>query len=168
MPFNQLKKYNALLDIAGMSPHNRNVSLRGVFNRDITNNANFKFRTKQITPTPKDGQITMDTLFTHLTKVMVDKKTRAREYDVHRSQRLHWVKYHVEERKKVNMLVYSTKEPEGYRTYIYDRDEMYVIVLEPLRNKDEYYLLSAYYVRGKDAKRNKFISKYKRRLPELL
>lgn len=168
MPFNQLKRYNDLLDITGMSPHNRNTSLKGVFDRDITNNANFKFRTKQITPTPLDGQITMDTLFRHLTTVMVDKKTRAREYDLHRSQRLHWVKYHLRETKKENMLVYSVKEPDGNRTYVYDKDEKYVIVLEPLRNKDEYYLLSAYYVRGKDAKRNKFEKKYKRRLPELL
>ena len=168
MPFNQLKRYNDLLDITGMSPHNRNTSLRGVFDRDITNNANFKFRTKQITPTPLDGEIKMDTLFLHLTRVMVDKKTRAREYDVHRSQRLHWVKYHIEEKKKENMLVYSVKEPDGNRTYVYDKHEKYVIVLEPLRNKDEYYLLSAYYVRGKDAKRNKFEKKYKRRLPALL
>lgn len=168
MPFNQLKRYNDLLDITGMSPHNRNTSLRGVFDRDITNNANFKFRIKQITPTPLDGQITMDTLFRHLTTVMVDKKTRAREYDVYRFQRLHWVKYHIEEKKKENMLVYSVKEPDGNRTYVYDKDEKYVIVLEPLRNKDEYYLLSAYYVRGKDAKRNKFEKKYKRRLAELL
>lgn len=168
MPFNLLKTYNDLLDITGMSPYNRNISLRGVFDKDITNNNNFKFRSKQITPTPKDGQITMDTLFAHLTTVMVDKKTRAREYDVHRSQRLHWVKYHIEEKKKENMLVYSVKEPDGTRTYIYDKDEKYVIVLEPLRNREEYYLLSAYYVRGKDAQRNKFEKKYKRRLPVLL
>lgn len=168
MPFNQLKRYNDLLDITGMSPHNRNTSLRGVFDRDITNNTNFKFRTKQITPTPLDGEIKMDTLFLHLTKVMVDKKTRRREFDIHRSQRLHWVKYHIKEKKKENMLVFSVKEPDGYRTYVFDRDEQYVIVLEPLRNKDEYYLLSAYYVRGKDAKRNKFEKKYKRRLNELL
>jgi hypothetical protein len=168
MPFNQLKKYNALLDIAGMSPHNSTLSLRAVFDRDITNNANFKFRTKQITPTPLDGLITMDTLFRHLTTVTIDEKTRAREYDVHRSQRLHWVKYHIDEKKKDNVLVYSIKEPKGNRTYIYDKDEKYVIVLEPLRNKEEYYLLSAYYVRGKDEKRNKFEKKYKRRLVELL
>ncbi|TXD48673.1 hypothetical protein [Polaribacter sp. IC073] len=168
MPFNQLKKYNDLLDITGMSPHNRNTSLRGVFDRDITNNANFKFRAKQITPTPLDGLITMDTLFRHLTTVTIDEKTKAREYDVHRSQRLHWVKYHIDEKKNDNVLVYSIKEPKGNRTYIYDKNEKYVIVLEPLRNKDEYYLLSAYYVRGKDEKRSKFEKKYKRRLTELL
>lgn len=168
MPFNLLKRYNDLLDITGMSPHNRKTSLRGVFDRDITNNANFKFRTKQITPTPLDGEIKMETLYHHLTTVIVDKKTRRREYDVHRSQRLHWVKYHLKETKTRNMLVYSVKEPEGNRTYVYDKDEKYVIVLEPLRNIDEYYLLSAYYVRGKDAQRNKFEKKYKRRLNELL
>lgn len=168
MPFNLLKRYNELLDITGMSPNSRNVSLRGVFDRDITSNANFKFKTKHITPTPLDGEIKMETLYHHLTTVIVDEKTRKREYDMHRSQRLHWVKYHIDEKKKDNILVYSVKEPDGNRTYIYDRDEKYVVVLEPLRNKDEYYLLSAYYVRGKDAKRNKFEKKYKRRLTELL
>lgn len=168
MPFNLLKKYNVLLDISGMSLRDRNSSLKAIFDRDITNNSNFKFRQKQITPTPSDGIIKMDTLFHHLTTVIVDKTTRKREYDIHRSQRLHWVKFHIDESKKENMLIYSTKEPLGYRTYIYDREEKYVIVLEPLRNKNEYYLLSAYYVRGKDVKRNKFEKKYKRRLSELL
>ena len=144
MPLNQIKKYNALLDILGLSPHNRTISLKSIFDRDISNNANFKFRAKQITPTPLDGEITMETLFRHLTTVMVDKKTKKREYDVHRSQRLHWVKHHINETKKDNMLVYSVKEPDGFRTYVYDKDENYVVVLEPLRNKEEYYLLSAY------------------------
>lgn len=168
MPLNQLKRYNALLDITGMSPYNRDNSLRGVFDRDIANNANFKFRSKQITPTPKDGQITMDTLFAHLTRVIVDKKTRAREYDVHRSQRLHWVKYHITGKKADNMLCFSVKEPEGVRTYIYDKDEKYVIVLEPKHNNTIYYLLTAYHLRGKDAQRNKILKKYKRRLTEIL
>lgn len=169
MPFNQIKKYASLLDITGMSPHERTISLKNIFNRDITQDyVNFKFKTKQITPTPLDGEITMDTLFRHLTTVIVDKKTRKREFDVHRSQRLHWIKYHIQETKKVNMLIYSTKEPNGYRTYIYDINEKYVIVLEPLRKREEYYLLTAYYVRGKDAKRNKFEKKYRRRLGELL
>ncbi len=43
MPLNLLKTYNALLDINGLSPQQRNISLKGVFNRDITNNNNFKF-----------------------------------------------------------------------------------------------------------------------------
>lgn len=64
------------------------------------------------------------------------------------------------------MLSFSVQEPEGIRTYIYDVDENYVIVLEPLRNRDEYYLLTAYYISGKDAKRDKMLKKYKRRLSE--
>ena len=44
---------------------------------------------------------------------------------------------------------------------------IYVIVLEPLR-ENEYYLLTAFYVRGKDAKRKKYEKKYKRRLSDLL
>lgn len=168
MPLNLIKIYNALLDFAGYNEAQRKQSLLGVFNRDIVNHPNFNFKTKRITPTPADGVITMETLFTHLTTVMVDKITRKREFDLHRSLRLHWVKYHIEEQKKDEMLHFSVKEPEGFRTYIYDKDEKYVIVLEPLRNKNEYYLLSAYHLTGKDAHRDKMLKKYKRRLDELL
>lgn len=66
------------------------------------------------------------------------------------------------------MLIFSVKEPEGFRTYIYDKDEKYVIILEPLRNKNEYYLLTAYYLSGKDSKRDKIVKKYNRRLDEIL
>ena len=65
------------------------------------------------------------------------------------------------------MLLFSIREPEGIRTYYYDRDEKYVIVLEPLRDGCAYYLLSAYYVKGKDAMRNKIEKKYRRKLEEL-
>ena len=66
------------------------------------------------------------------------------------------------------MLCFTVKEPEGNRTYIYDKTEKYVIVLEPLRNGTEYYLLSAYHVQGKDARRNKIERKYRRKLDILL
>nr|WP_321411145.1 hypothetical protein [uncultured Carboxylicivirga sp.] len=168
MPFNQLKKYNQLLELAALNPAQQKKSLQSIFDRDITNNPSFKFKQRHITPTPKDGEIKMSTLYTHLTTVIVDKVTRKREFDNDRAIRLHWVKYHVDENKKDNILIFSVKEPEGNRTYIYDKDEKYVVVLEPLRAKDEYYLLTAYYVKGKDAKRDKFASKYKRRLNEVL
>jgi hypothetical protein len=168
MPINLLKKYNDLLDIMGLPPHQRDVSLRNIFDKDIRNNNNFKFRAKQITPTPLNGTIEMETLFTHLTSVIVDEKTKKRDFDIHRSQRLHWVRYHINEQKRENMIVYSIKELNGYRTYIYDKEEMYVIVLEPLRNTNEYYLLTAYNLRGKDKLRNKFLKKYKRKLDEIL
>lgn len=84
-----------------------------------------------------------------------------------RSLRLHWVKVHIEEAFSANLLIFSVKEPEGNRTYIYDRTEKYVIVLEP--KKDNYYfLLSAYPIEGRDEKRDKIEKKYKRRISEIL
>lgn len=168
MPLNLIKTYNSHLDIGALTQYQRNQSLLSVFNRDITNNQNFKFRDKQITPTPADGFIKMETLYLHLTTVMVDKSTRKREFDMSRSCRLHWVKYHIDQNKQDNMLLFSVNEPDGDRTYIYDKDEKYVVILEPLRNKNEYYLISAYYLTGKDAMRDKILKKYKRKLENVL
>ena len=109
----------------------------------------------------------MERLFRHLTTVITDKETNKREYDPSRSVRLHWLRYHLEEKKQTNMYVFSVEEPEGVRTYIWDKDEEYVIVLEPLRNKDEYYLLTAYHIEGKDNSRNKMSKKWRRRLMDL-
>jgi hypothetical protein len=144
MPLNLLKVYNQLLELASMKPLERTISLKKIFNRDIAENSNFTFRNKALKPTPKDGVVTMETLFSHLTTIITDKKTKSREFDIHRSVRLHWVKYHLTERKTENLLVFSVKEPEGNRTYIYDKTEKYAIVLEPLRSNNEYYLLTAY------------------------
>jgi len=57
-----------------------------------------------------------------------------------RSIRLHWIRHHIEEKKSDNMLVFSVTEPKvaTARTYIYDKDEKYLIVLEPMRNRNEY------------------------------
>lgn len=164
MPINLLKIYNQLLELDALNEVQRKRSLMGVFQRDFVNNAHLSFRAKKINPTPAEGQDTMDRLFNHLTTVVIDHKTNHREYDRSRSVRLHWIKYHIEETKKDNMLVFSVDEPTGIRTYIYDIDENYVIVLEPLRNKDEYYLLSAYYIEGKDKARNKMMKKYSRKM----
>jgi hypothetical protein len=62
------------------------------------------------------------------------------------------------------LYIFSVDEPDGIRTYIYDREEFYVIVLEPLKKKNEYYLLTAYYLEGKDKARDKMMKKYNRRL----
>ena len=168
MPFNLLKKYNDLLDIAAMDENRCKISLRGVFDRDIVQNSDFSFRTKQINPTPADGQDSMERLFTHLTTVVVEKSTNKRKFDKTRSLRIHWIKYHIRENKKDNMLVFSVAEPNGTRTYIYDKDEYYVIVLEPMRKNNEYYLLTAYYLEGKDKARDKIMKKYKRKLSHIV
>ena len=167
MPFNKLMIYNQLLNIVGMGERERSDSLKGIFKRDFEEQIPV-FCDKNIHPTPKeDGAIPMETLFRHLTTEMIDKVTRERVFEIDRSMRLHWVRYHLGQKKSNNMLLFSVKEPEGIRTYYYDADEKYVIVLEPLRCGDAYYLLSAYYIKGKDAQRNKIEKKYKRKLDKL-
>ena len=166
MATNLLKRYPELLEIMHLSVQARNLDLRGVFDRDIQNNSSFRFKNKQINPTTKDGEIPMDTLFHHLTTVVTDEKTKKREFDIDRSVRLHWIKYHVEEKKKDKMLIFSCNEPQGIRTYIYDKEQKYVIILEPYRDKDEYYLLTAYYLTGRNDK--KIENKYKRKLDIVL
>ena len=54
-----------------------------------------------------------------------------------------------------NINVFSVLEPEGMRTYIYDKKEKYIIVLQPSRyiERLEYYLLTAYPLRGGDARK---------------
>lgn len=168
MPLNLLKKYNDLLQLGAYNEMQRKRSLQAIFDRDILQNAQFEFYKKRIQPTPLNGEIKMSTLFTHLTTVITDYKTNHREFDFHRAVRLHWIKHHIDYKKKENVLHFSVKEPQGNRTYIYDKEEKYVIILEPLREVNEYYLLTAYHLKGKDAKRNKILKKYKRKLAELL
>ena len=134
MPTNLLKTYNQLLELNCLTEHQRILSLKGVFNRDFVNNPDFSFRKKKLNPTPAEGEDTMERFFRHLTTVITDKATRQREYDPSRSVRLHWVRYHLEERKNDNM--------------------------------DEYYLLTAYYMEGKDNARNRMAKKWKRRIKE--
>jgi len=166
--FNLLKIYNQLLELSSLSPTERLESLKRVFKRDIENNPHFCFRKKNIYPTSKEGQDSMEILFHHLTNKTVDEKTKKREYDAIRSERLHWIKYHIEELKKDEMLVFSVLDvKKGVRTYIYDKIEKYVVILEPYRNKeDSYYLLTAYKLEGKGGMNN-IEKKYNRRLSEI-
>lgn len=168
MPLNLLKKYNEHLDILGLSVQERNKSLKGIFDRDFTNNQPIHFNGRKVIPCPQDGAIEFETLFRHLTTVRIDYTTGKREYEKERSKRLHWVKHHIDRKKESNMLLFTVKEPEGLRTYLYDEEEKYVIVLEPRVNTNVYFLLSAHFIQGKDAQRNKIKKKYKRKLTELL
>jgi hypothetical protein len=168
MPLNLLKKYNDHLDLASLNESQRFTSLKGVFDKDFTNRQPVHFNSKQVIPCPKDGAIEMDTLFRHLTTVITDRATNKREFEMSRSKRLHWVRFHIDGKKKDNMMLFTVKEPDGLRTYLYDDDEKYVIVLEPKLNQNVYFLLTAYYLEGKDAQRDKIKKKYKRRLAEVL
>jgi len=169
MPLNLIKVYPDLLELLQFNEKQRIVSLNAIFKRDIEENENFKFKGKSIYPVKKDGQPTMQTLFRHLTtKDNLDstgKKTGSRSFEMQRSQRLHWIKHHIDGNKNGNVEVFSFEDRiEGkskIRTYIYDVEQAYVIVLEPYRNAAEYYLLTAYYLNESQGKKqiNKKLSK---------
>lgn len=155
MPFNLLKIYPELLDIGSLNETERTKSLRSIFKRDIEEHPDLCFRNKKIWPI-KDDKDSMELLFKHLTteeREIQDennRKYKKRFFEMDRSRRLHWVKYHIEETKSDNMEYFSVeeriKEKNVIRTYIYDLSEKYVIVLEPQRTGNDYYLLTAYYL----------------------
>lgn len=172
MPLNLIKKYPELLDIVSLSERDRIKSLKGIFKRDIEDNEDFSFRTKIIRPIAKeDGKASMDILFNHLiTRKMVDdkgQKLKTRIFDIHRSRRLHWIKFHTKEQKQEKVNIFSCQErikgKDRIRTYIYDIKESYVIILEPQKSKMDYYLLTAYYINEKSEKEN-IEKKVKRKL----
>ncbi|MBN1599043.1 MAG: hypothetical protein JW894_12180 [Bacteroidales bacterium] len=173
---NILKKYPELLELAYLSVVERTKSLKSIFERDIENDPNLNFRKKKIYPI-KGEEPAMQLLFNHLTREEVEeedesgRKVKRRVFDMHRSQRLHWVKYHIEENKKDKMEIFSTEErvkgKTVFRTYIFDLAEKYVIVLEPQRTKKDYYLLTAFYLYKKHGE-TQIKNKLKNKLGEIL
>lgn len=154
MPFNLMKRYPQLLELAGMSEKERIKSLRLVFDRDITDNNQFSFRTKRIYPIKTNGKIDMDREFLHLTtnEDLGENGIMHRIYDCFRSERLHWIRTHIEEKTGDNIVIFSIEERnqkkrvDETRVYIYNKGQKYVVVLEPLRNGMAYFLLTAYYL----------------------
>ncbi|RKD12368.1 hypothetical protein BCY91_11995 [Pelobium manganitolerans] len=174
MPLNLTKTYSQLLEIAHLGEQQRRVSLQGIFDRDMVNNSNFKFREKQIRPTKIEGMPPMQTLFHHLItrddKDEKGKKLGTRSFEMARSVRLHWIKFHIDESKKENMEVFSYSDRinrvDVIRTYIYDREQQYVIILEPQRSGTDYYLLTAYHLNEPGGKKQ-IEKKSEKRLPEV-
>ena len=93
-----------------------------------------------------------------------------RVYDRYRSERLHWIKPHIEEKiTDSDIVVFSVnkrnhrKRTNVVRTYIWNKTRKYIIVLEPqMRNGEAYYLLIAYYLNkeyGEKQMKKKFASK---------
>ena len=176
MPFNQTKKYPELLDILSLSEKDRTESLKMIFKRDIEENPNLNFRNKKIYPI-KGEEPNMQLLFRHLTPEELDVNEEGstyckRVFEKERSQRLHWIRYHLEEHKKDNIEIFSVKTRDQkkrqdiIRTYIYDKEQKYVIVLEPQRNQRDYYLLTAYHL-NKDYGEKSFNKKLKYKLPDI-
>ncbi len=176
MPLNLLKKYADLLDLDFLNENKRLDSLRSIFKRDIEDNDNFCFRKKRIYPVKVD-QDAMSVLFSHLINKSEDNfeangsKYKSRTiYDPQRSKRLHWIKFHIDESKQDDIDIFSVEEringKNRQRTYIYDIDEKYIVVLEPQKG-DAYYLITAHYLQ--EAWAVKAMNKRKKRkLPEVL
>lgn len=118
-----------------------------------------------------DGEIDMQREFMHLTttddKEEEGAATKKRVFEPDRSRRLHWIRYHIEERTSHVLEIFSCEERDIkhrkniYRTYVYDKIEKYVIVLEPQRSPHGYYLLTAYYLNmpGGEKKIKKMLKK---------
>lgn len=175
MPFNLLKQYPALLELIHFNENERITSLRRVFERDFEENGNLSFKGKTIRPIKEeDGEPAFDTLFHHLTTRMDESKEgkaeRRRLFEMDRSQRIHWIKYLIDELKTDNIEVFSYEDRVGkrdvIRTYVYDTDQDYVIILEPQRSGKDYYLLTAYYLNEKRGQKQ-IKNKLKKKLPDI-
>ena len=174
MPLNLLKHYPQLLELIHLNEKERIESLLRIFKRDIEDNAHFSFRKKQIRPIKKDGQAPMQVLFHHLTtrsdKDEMGREIKARSFEIARSQRLHWIKHHTDEASPIGVEIFSyedrTDRKDVIRTYIYDTEQNYVIILEPYRNGLDYYLLTAYHLNEPGGKKQ-ILKKKQRKLPEV-
>lgn len=167
MDFNLLKEYPDLLDLAYLTVSQRNISLSRIFRRDIEDNSNFNFKGKLIRPTKIEGQASMETLFHHLTtrgdKDEKGKNIGTRSFEMARSRRLHWIRHLIEIDSKPNLDVFSYEDRVNgrsvIRTYIYDIEQEYVIILEPQRSETDYYLLTAYLLNEPGGKKQRITRK---------
>lgn len=177
MPTNYIKKYNDLLEINHLIEAEKKKSLQAIFDRDIADNENFNFQKKVIRPLKKEGVIDVEVLFKHLTyktdtiKDHKGKLIKSRQvFDFERSKRLHWILPHIEEKipEKDEVRVFSANNrirgKDVIRTYIYNVNEQYVIILEPQRSGLDYYFITAYYLEKKYGGPNMIKKKYKNRL----
>jgi hypothetical protein len=154
MPFNLLKKYPDLLELGFLDAAARERSLRAVFNRDVRDHPNLCCMRKQIRPLKREGEFPMETLFRHLTtreyKNEADHSPGSRSFEMSRSQRLHWVRTHLEKVWSPGFDIFSYEDRVGgrsaIRTYVFNEQYAYVVILEPQRSGQDYYLLTAYYI----------------------
>lgn len=158
MPTNLTKVYNQLLELLYPSMAQNLQSLRRIFDRDFANGG-VHCRNVPIQPTPAEGEDSMDRLFRHLITVVTDEATRKREFESERSIRLHWIRHHLEEKSPDKLLIFLIEDEN--RIYFLDKAERYVVVLEPLRKVNAYYLLTAY--RLLPANFKKIMKKYEKR-----
>lgn len=159
MPSNLLKVYNQLLELIYPSQAQNIQSLQRVFNRDFVELLQLKLRGTVILPTTAEGENSMDRLFRHLTTRIVDEATKKREFESERSIRVHWIRFHIEEKAPAKILLFKVEDEN--RVYVLDKTERYIIIFEPLRKIDAYFLLTAYHL--KNSNYRKLIKKYEKR-----
>jgi hypothetical protein len=178
MAINYIKKYKSLLELNHLNEGSRRVSLKAIFDRDISNNEKFNFNNKIIRPLKKEDIIDVESLFKHLTHKTeneIDNKgkvIKTRDYfDVERSKRLHWILPHIENKIQSEIRVFSAnnriRNKDLVRTYIHNVEENYIIILEPQRSGMDYYFITAYYLEKKYGGLNMIKNKYKNRLDEV-
>ena len=172
MPFNKITKYSDLLSLESYNETQRTETLLSIYERDIFDNTSLKFRGNTIRPMKSiDDDNTKRTHFAHLTcKTSKDEnKIEKRNcFDIQRSKRLHWIKYHILEScpSKIKVFNYMDRirDKNYLRTYIYDEIENYIIILEKKRDaSDCMYIITAYYIDEKYTK-EQINKKYKKRI----
>lgn len=172
MPLNKIAVYPTLLSLESYNETQRKATLLSIYERDIFNNTSLKFRNNTVRPMKAvDSNDTKLTHFSHLTcKTSKDEDGIERRncFDLQRSKRLHWVRYHILESSPSRIKVFNymdrIRNKNYLRTYIYDEGESYIIILEPKRDTSEYmYIISAYYLDEPYAKKQ-IDQKYKKRL----
>ena len=94
MPLNQIKTYPDLLELTHLNGRDKKISLRKIFDRDVTENASFKFMDKQIRPVKIDGEADMGRVFNHLITEEIEANDdgntyKKRVYEKDRAHRLH-------------------------------------------------------------------------------
>ena len=153
---NILKVYPELLELTNLELKERQYDLLCIFKRDIEDNSEFSFRSWRIYPIKTQGKPDMERLFKHLTceEVLIKNEDGTiypkRVFELARSQRLHWINHHIKERSPKNIVVFTVEEKDSKKrkvkkTYIYDKVEEYIIVLEHQRS-NAFYLLTDYHL----------------------
>lgn len=176
MPFNLLKKFPDFLELAHLNSEGAKKSLRPIFDKLFVENT-LTFRGKTIWPL-KDDKYGIEALFTHLTCEDIEEenpdgsKYKKRYFEIERSIRLHWILPHINECTGSNIDVFSVierdikKRKDVVKTYIFNKDLNYVIVLLPQRTGKDYYFLTAYYLNKKEGLKT-IENRMKKRLPEV-
>ena len=158
-----MKKYPELLELSGSEQDNWASLSRGLLS-EMFKIIPILYSRDRIYPIKCEGLMDLERLFKHLThraEHFIDDAGRVYEkriYDARRSERLHWIRHHVEEKSPDCLEVFTVTERDTAKhrdvtkTYLYDAGEHYVIVLEHQR-KGGYYLLTAFYLSEKYAEK---------------